>query len=240
MSNRPTRKTSASSRVRDARNAAETSRTTWVFVTVGGLLAVVLLAVLIATNTGTGSAGKAFGTVEVSGDPLPQLGSVEGGDPAVGLTIPSLTGEKFDDTSITIAPDGKPMVIMMLAHWCPHCQAEVPRIQKWLNDNGTPDDVELVAIASGTNEARPNFPPGKWLKREKWSVPTMVDSKESTAGNALGLSGFPYFVAVDSQGRVVERTSGELSEQQWEALIDAARSGAATQPIGGGEASPTP
>lgn len=254
MSNRPTRKPSASSRVRDARKAAETSRTTWIFVFVGALVAVVLLAVLIAANTGTDTAGggsspsggtvvpsgaKNFGTVEVTGDPLPQMGDPAAADPAIGLVIPSLAGQQFNDEPITIAPSGKPMVVMVMAHWCPHCQNEVPRIQEWLNANGMPEDVEMMAVASGTNEARPNFPPGEWLRREKWSVPTLVDSEESTAANALGLSGFPYFVAVGPDGKVVERTSGELTTEQFESLLDAARSGAATQPIGGGEASPT-
>ena len=40
-----------------------------------------------------------------------------------------------------------------------------------------------------------------------------------------GLSGFPFFVAVDSSGKVVERASGELTTQQFDALLAAARSG---------------
>lgn len=254
MSNRPTRKTSASSRVREARKSAETSRTTWIFVVVGALIAVILFAVLIASNTGTEVAGggkspsggtvvpsgnKNFGVVEVSGEPLPQMGDPASGDPAVGKGIPTLKGEAFDGQEIVIGGSGKPMVVMFLAHWCPHCQNEVPRIQEWLNSNGMPADVELFAVASGTNEARPNFPPGRWLRREKWSVPTMVDSEESIAGNAFGLSGFPYFVAVGADGKVVERTSGELTEGQFEGLLDAARAGVATTEIEGGEASPT-
>ncbi len=254
MSNRPSRKPSASSRVKDARKAAETSRTTWIFVVVAGLVAVIVLAVLIATNTGTPTAGggsspsggtvvpsgsKDFGTVEVTGDPIAKLGDPGAADPAAGSKIPTLVGQQLDDAPITIAPSGKPMLIMVMAHWCPHCQNEVPRIQKWLNDNGMPEDVEMVAVASGTNKSRPNFPPGDWLRREKWSVPTMIDSEDATAGNALGLSGFPYFIAVNAEGQVVQRTSGELSTEQFESLLDAARSGADTQPIDAGEASPT-
>ena len=33
----------------------------------------------------------------------------------------------FDGAPLTIAPTGKPMLVVFLAHWCPHCNAEIPR-----------------------------------------------------------------------------------------------------------------
>jgi thioredoxin-related protein len=53
----------------------------------------------------------------------------------------------------------------------------------------------------------------------------MVDDKASDGAQALGVTGFPYFIVVDAQGKVIERTSGELTAAQWESLIAAARSG---------------
>jgi thiol-disulfide isomerase/thioredoxin len=116
---------------------------------------------------------------------------------------------------------------MVVAHWCSHCQAEVPRVQKWLDASGMPADVDLVTVATSNDPARGNFPAADWLRREKWSVPTIVDDKQNQAGNAFGVSGFPYFVVTDAQGKVVYRTSGEITEDQWNALLEAARSGKA-------------
>ena len=39
----------------------------------------------------------------------------------------------------------------------------------------------------------------------------------------FGLTGYPYFVAVDGEGRVAARDSGELSVPELEALVARAR-----------------
>jgi hypothetical protein len=51
----------------------------------------------------------------------------------------------------------------------------------------------------------------------------MADSSDSTAAQAYGVSAFPFFVAINPQGKVVERTSGELTTDQFNALLEAAR-----------------
>jgi hypothetical protein len=88
-----------------------------------------------------------------------------------------------------------------------------------------PADVDLVTVATSNDPARGNFPAGDWLRREEWSVPTIVDDKQSQAGSALGVSGFPYFIVADAQGKIVYRTSGAVTEDQWNALLEAARTG---------------
>jgi hypothetical protein len=172
-------------------------------------------------------AGKLdYGQVSVSGTALtPKPDS--GADPMVGTVVPSVTGQQFDGKQLTISADGKPQIIMVVAHWCSHCQAEVPRVQKWLDKDGMPADVELVTVATSNDPAKGNFPAADWLRREKWSVPTIVDDKQGQAGAALGVSGFPYFIVTDAQGKVVYRTSGEITEDQWNALLVAARTGKA-------------
>jgi hypothetical protein len=103
----------------------------------------------------------------------------------------------------------------------------VPRIQEWLDEDGMPADVNLVAVATANDPSRVNYPAGDWLRKEGWSVPTIVDDEEGTAAKAIGLSAFPFFVVVDADGEVVLRTSGELDRGQWDALLEAARTGQA-------------
>ena len=163
--------------------------------------------------------------VGITGTALPAFDGTLTVDPAVGQTAPALTGVNFAGQSVAIGNDGKPKVIMFLAHWCPHCQAEVPRIQNWLDANSMPSGVELYAVPTATNSARPNYPPSDWLVGKNWTVPVLVDSDQSEAGSAYGLTSFPYFVAVDANGKVVARTSGELPTDEFAKLIDAARTG---------------
>jgi thiol-disulfide isomerase/thioredoxin len=109
-----------------------------------------------------------------------------------------------------IAPDGRPKMVLFVAHWCPHCRREVPLISKWINSGKAPKDVEIVTVATGTKSDYPNYPPSKWLRDAKWAPPVLADSKTYTAANAFGLSEYPYFVLLRPDGKVAARTSGEI------------------------------
>lgn len=180
-------------------------------------LVVVLVVALAAIALTSGSGGQAGGepgaTVTVSGTPLPAL-PASGDDPAVGATLPSLTGTRLGGGTITIAPSGAPQVIAVVAHWCPHCQAEVPRIVDWLRANELPGGVQLVTLSTGIDPARPNFPPSAWLAREGWTAPVLTDDPASSGLAALGITSFPGFVFVNGDGTVAQRLVGELEPDQ--------------------------
>ncbi|MDD9372346.1 MAG: hypothetical protein PV358_19650 [Acidimicrobiales bacterium] len=53
----------------------------------------------------------------------------------------------------------------------------------------------------------------------------LVDGDDSAA-QAAGLTAFPFFVAVDADGNVVGRTSGELTPPQLDAIVDDLTAGA--------------
>lgn len=160
---------------------------------------------------------------EVSGPALPRFDAAVV-DPARGVDAPSFTASYFDNTEVTVDPaDGTARVMLFVAHWCPHCQDEVTSLTGWFADNGVPDDIEVVAISTGVDEGAPNYPPATWLLREGWPVPVLRDSASSDLAAGYGLSSFPYIVAIDDEGKVVSRSSGQMSEAQWENLIASLR-----------------
>jgi hypothetical protein len=97
----------------------------------------------------------------------------------------------------------------------------VPVVQAWLNAGRLPATVELISVATANDPNRPNYPPEAWLAREGWTPPVLVDSDGSIASR-YGLTAFPYWVVVDSAGRVVQRLAGELTPEQLDALAAAA------------------
>lgn len=226
MSNRNTR----------AAMAARHRRNQWLIW--GGVAVVVVIAVVIALVASGGSdssssSGSKQGDTEtapvtVSGDKLPTFTDAST-DPAVGTTIPTLTGQNFAGGGAEIAPNGNPQMLVFVAHWCPHCQAEVPRIVT-LADQGVFDGVDVTGIATGTNSGYPNYPPSSWLQREKWPFDVMVDSADGTAAKAYGLASYPYIVFVDKDGKVVGRTSGEIAPADLTKMVEALKAG---QPIPG-------
>ncbi len=142
-------------------------------------------------------------------------------DPAVGQVIPTLKGQSFDGSDITIGPDGEPQLILFVAHWCPHCQKEVPLIQQYIAEGKLPKNVQVRTVSTGVDQSKPNYPPSRWLSREGWQPQVLLDDPSGTAATAFGLPGFPYFVMVDADGRVVQRGSGEVPIDQLDAALQA-------------------
>lgn len=196
--------------------------------------AIVALGILLLIVTRSNTKDEPFNIdaqVSVTGAPLPGFPTDKSPDSAIGMQAPQASGVSLDGTPISISQDGKPKAIIFLAHWCPHCQKEVPVVQKWINQNGMPDGVEVIAVATGNDEGKPNYPPNNWLRREGWTVPTLIDSKKEEVARAFGLSGYPFWAVLDSQGKVVLRQSGEISAEQLPQLFAIARQSAPSAPI---------
>jgi thiol-disulfide isomerase/thioredoxin len=190
------------------------SRLPWI---VGIGAAIVLVAAVVAfMGTRGGSKASPAGTsqtqpVTVIGTPLPALPD-SGSDPAVGLTGPTLEGKSFDGTAVTIKPGGgTPMLVLFAAHWCPHCQREIPLLAQWLKSGGAPKNLEIRLVSTAVSSQSDNYPPSTWLSKVAWPTPVMADDSNNTAANAYGLTGYPFFTLMDGSGKVVKRFSGEIS-----------------------------
>ncbi len=188
-----------------------------------GVLAVVVLALVAGTTSGGGGdvdASAAFGDVTIDGDPLPRLQDPSS-DIAFGMTAPVAQGIDLDGNPITVGSPGEPTILLFLAHWCSHCQQEVNRLSPWLKENEL-EGVDFRAIATSSAADQPNWPPNEWLEREEWSAPTMLDDEAGSTGTAYGLSAFPFWVVLDADGAVQARFTGQLSEEQFEAVAEQA------------------
>jgi thiol-disulfide isomerase/thioredoxin len=152
-----------------------------------------------------------------TGSALPAFVSTSG-DPAVGQPIPQVEGTSFDGSPVSITANGRPQLLLFIAHWCPHCQREVPVVQAWLDAGRLPAGVALVSVATAIDPTLPNYPPDAWLAREHWTPPVLVD-RDGSIANRYGLTAFPYWIAVDATGRVEQRLTGELTPEQLDALV---------------------
>ena len=200
-------------------------------IAVGLVVAVAAIAALALGGSDSGSDSDDvvmddYGVVQTAGEPLPQLG--DGPDPAVGQPAPTITSERPDGTvEVDPGSDGTPRMIVFLAHWCPHCQAELPHYVE-LAEQGAFDEIEPVAVLTSTVRERPNFPPSAWLDREGWTGARFHDDRTSTAAAAYGVSSFPFTVFVDADGNVTERFSGEQPTERILAAVEQVTSSAAS------------
>ncbi len=205
------------------------------FVIVAGVVVLIIAAALIAVlatggsdDSGDSSASGDSGAeieqtrpVEVTGEALAPFED-PAADPAVGQASPVVTGQGFDGTAMTIGGAGdKPTLLVFLAHWCPHCNREVPEVIKLNDAGGIPADLDVIGISTAVASDRPNYPPSEWIVDKGWPFPTMADSENSEALGAFGGTGFPFLVIVDSDGTVLARQSGESTADELGAWIDA-------------------
>lgn len=161
--------------------------------------------------------------VVVTGDPLPGLDSVVDVDPAIGTAMPVVEGAGFDGRPITIGgPTDGPTMYVFLAHWCPHCNDEIPELIDLENRDGIPEGVNVVAISTAVDETAPNYPPSDWLVDKNWPSqwPVLADSVESTSFVVSGGGGFPYLLIADADGNVLDRASGTKSAEELAAWLE--------------------
>ena len=167
------------------------------------------------TNSGVtvpgGVAAAEFQEVKVAGDklaPMPESGD----DPAVGKAAPTLTGYDLAGRPVTIDPgsDGKATMGVFLAHWCPHCNYEIPVLNEWKEKGLTPPNLRVVGVTTASRQDQANWPPSKWLVAKKWAFDQFADSEKQDASAAYGVGGYPFLVFIDAAGNVTSRTSGEV------------------------------
>ncbi len=207
-----------SNRTRPARSASAGPNPMLIGAVVVGVLLLAVFAVVFAsrdngdsgTNVATDEATLAneYGAVTVDGQPLAPMADGSA-DPAVGQQAPAVLSERAAGSAeLQPAQGDKPTVVAFLAHWCPHCQRELPLLVD-LAQQGAFDQVNLVAVLTGTSPDRPNFPPSAWIEKENWPGTVLYDDQQSTAAAAYGLSSYPYILFLDADGNVVSRITGE-------------------------------
>ena len=182
-----------------------------------------------ATETTELTEGEAADSqpVDVLGDPLEPYDS-SGDDPAVGEIAPVITGASFTGEPITLnGRQAGPVMVVFLAHWCPHCNTEIPRLLEWKASGAVPAQLQVIGVSTAVAASAVNYPPAQWLADKGWSWPVMADQSngEGVAGvaaQALGVSGFPFFVILGSDNQVLARSSGEMEIDELERLVEGA------------------
>ena len=152
--------------------------------------------------------------------PLPETGA----DTETGKSVAVLKGYDHLGRPITIDPagQGKATMVVFLAHWCPHCNREVPVLKEWQASGKVPTGLRVVGITTGSKADQANWPPSKWITAMKWPFEVMADSEAQEAAAAYGVAGYPFVAFVGANGKITARTSGEVPVEQIQAFADAA------------------
>jgi thiol-disulfide isomerase/thioredoxin len=192
------------------------------------LVAVVIIAAIAggdnSKESNTGIKIEEVRAVDIlAGTSLASYDDAASTDDAIGQTAPHISGATLEGDFVSTLPeDGNYKMIVFLAHWCPHCQREVPRLVDWAAAGEVPDNLDVMAVSTAVDESRGNYPPSEWLTDEGWKYPIMADDSVGTAASSFGLSSFPYFVLLSPDNEVLARRSGEIEIDDLKALLTSA------------------
>ena len=152
--------------------------------------------------------------------PLPESGA----DTETGKSVAVLKGFDLQGRPVTIDPagEGKATMVVFLAHWCPHCNREIPVLNKWRESGEVPTGLRVVGITTGSKADQANWPPSKWMTAMKWPFEVMADSEAQEAAAAYGVAGYPFIAFVGANGKITARTSGEIPVEQLQIYANAA------------------
>ena len=190
------------------------------FIIAGAVVLVLGLAIAIGVTLSSEpvAAGLPEGEINVVGDSLPQYAGENDDNVALGLAAPTFSAPDQNSEIFQLEKNGNSKALLFLAHWCPHCQREVPVVQRFIDSNGVPPGIDVIAVATSIDRGRDNYPPQEWLEREGWSE-TQIYDLDREIGEAYGLNAFPYWVFLDKDLNVLARRTGNLPEDMVGALL---------------------
>ena len=168
------------------------------------------------------------GPITVEGVALdPFDSSIE--DLAVGKAAPLVSGQSFDGSPISFgaaaaegaAPaSGSPTLVVFLAHWCPHCNDEIPELIELQETGSLPADLDVIGVSTAVEPTADNYPPSEWIVEKGWPWSTMADDVDLTAIKAYGGTSFPFTVVLDGDGTVLARRAGTATADETIAFLD--------------------
>ncbi len=201
----------------EARNAARRRRAQRRTLAYGLGAAAIVAVVALAVFTLAGDGGTSDGvgpsrTAEVSTSGPARTEPLAPGDAVPEYSAPAIGGgtTNWSDSA------GSPRVLSVWAPWCPHCQVELPLLNRIMPDYPA---VSWVTVVTAIGQS-PGPDSAAFLQDNGISAPTAIDDGRGTLASALGIQGFPTLYFVGSDGKVVLEMQGEVDEATLRATIE--------------------
>ncbi|MFB3739885.1 MAG: TlpA family protein disulfide reductase [Candidatus Velamenicoccus archaeovorus] len=191
-----------------------------------GLGAVAVIAVVVVVLLSGGGNGGGPGVLPSKAGTI-QAGPARTGMFARGDTVPAFSAPGFrmapdadgnlsvDRQRIEWAP-GTPTVLSIWAPWCPHCQVELPKLARVMEDYPS---VDLVTVVTSF-DAKTDPTPDGYLADHGLTFPVAVDDADGTLATMFGIDAFPTVYFVNADGTVAQAATGEIAESTLRSTID--------------------
>ncbi len=175
------------------------------------LLTIVILVAVVSYMFGARQHSSAQGAKTTAGQAQNQSAAL----PLAGHLAPNFTLTDLQGRAITLSSlRGRPVFINFFASWCPPCKLETPDLVKMYHKYGK--TVQFIGL---------NMTPGDTLAGVQNYVrvfgvpyPVLLDSN-GTVESAYGVIDIPTSFFINSQGVIVSRVVGLMSQSEMQAKI---------------------
>jgi len=135
-----------------------------------------------------------------------------GCDSAPAYRAKALSGEQFTSESLK----GSVVLVQFWTTWCPYCRQEQPvvdAIERKYSGRG------LMVLAVDVGEPREKV--AEYLRHSPRHC-RVVASEDTDLAQVLGTGGFPTYVLIGRDGRIVNRQNGAAGEESLRQLLSEA------------------
>ncbi|WP_038045987.1 TlpA family protein disulfide reductase [Thermus caliditerrae] len=133
------------------------------------------------------------------------------------VRLPELGLASLGGTAVNLQDfRGKPLVLNTWATWCPPCRRELPMMVRLSQEH---KQVRFAFVSQGEGPAVVKA----FLEEQRLTPEWVLLDPETRLSQALGVQGLPTTFFFDSEGRLVARHLGELSQALLEGYLRALR-----------------
>lgn len=135
----------------------------------------------------------------------------------VGEAAPDFELTTLDGNSAKLSDyKGKIVILNFWATWCPPCQAEMPHMQNFYEENHH-KGIEIVAI-NLTSSDRGLDKVKEFVNKHHITFPILLD-EEGTVENIYDTIAIPTTYIIDQEGFITEKITGPVDEERLKNLI---------------------
>lgn len=189
-----------------------------------GVVAVLVLVLVVMLSGSSGNSGGS--AIEPSASGQIEAGPARSAMLARGDTAPPFSAPGFRmaagaDGKLAVQREridwkpGTPTVLSIWAPWCPHCQVELPKLARVMQDY---PNVDLMTVVTAIGQ-EPGPTANGYLADHGLTFPVAVDDKAGTLAQMFGIQYFPTVYFVNGDGTVVQAATGEIAESTLRSVI---------------------
>lgn len=154
-----------------------------------------------------------FGSLGGSGKALPVVGA-----PAPSFSLAALDGSGTVGVPADGGADGRPVVLLFFASWCPPCRAELPAIARVFRDQPARARVAIVGVDGMDSLAAAR----QFVRASGVTFPVAADTRYSVTEALYALTDEPDAVFIDGDGTIARIVHGPVTTSEllrWERAL---------------------